>query len=263
MPLEEKKRHTNNSQNALVSIVTPSFNSEKYIQETIRSIQAQTYTHWEHIIVDDESSDQTVAIIQSLQKEDSRIKLFVLPENSGSAIARNKGIEEARGSYLTFIDSDDIWFTDFIENSIRTIQQKKIPFVFSSYKRSNEHLEFVYSDFIVPKRVTYTDILKTNSISCLTAFLDITTLGKKKMPLVRKRQDMGLWLQYLKEIDVAYGIQEPKAIYRIRKDSLSRNKWKLLQSQWYFYRKVEHLNIVQSAYYMLCWMYLGYQKYKD
>lgn len=262
MPSEEKKRPTKYVPEALVSIVTPSFNSEKYIEETIQSIQSQTHSNWEHIIVDDGSSDHTVSIIQKLQKEDPRIKLIVLSENSGSAVARNKGIECAKGSYLTFIDSDDIWFSDFIENSIKTIHQKGIPFVFSSYKRSNEQLEFIYSDFIVPQKVTYTDILKTNSISCLTAFLHVEVLGKKSMPLVRKRQDMGLWLKYLKEIDFAYGIQEPQAIYRIRKDSLSRNKLNLLQSQWYFYRKVEHMGVIKSAYYMLCWMYLGYRKYK-
>ena len=86
-------------------------------------------------------------------------------------------------------------FRIFIETSIKTIEKTGIHFVFSSYRRSNEDLEFVYSDFIVPDKVTYTDILKTNSISCLTAFIDIKTLGKKFMPEVYKRQDMGLWLR--------------------------------------------------------------------
>jgi hypothetical protein len=135
--------------------------------------------------------------------------------------------------------------------------------VFSSYKRSNENLEFVYSDFIVPQKVTYTDILKSNSISCLTAFVDIKKLGKKKMPEIFKRQDMGLWLQYLKEIPYAYGIQEPKAIYRIRENSLSRNKKNLIKYQWQFYREVEKLPIFQSIYYMLQWMYRGFMKYRN
>src|SRR5690606_19200085 len=114
-------------------------------------------------------------------------------------------------------------------NNIKTIKETRISFVFSSYKRSNEQLEFVYSDFIVPKKVTYTDILKTNSISCLTAFLDIKALGKKQMPLIRKRQDMGLWLKYLKVIPFAHGIQETQAIYRIRENSLSRKKSDLIK----------------------------------
>lgn len=246
----------------LVSIITPTFNSEAFISETIESVQGQTYSNWEHIIVDDGSTDGTWDLLQNLAANDSRIKVFSLNTNSGSAVARNKAIDEAQGNYMTFIDSDDIWFPDFIESSIKMITSSGIPFVYSSYRRSNEKLEFIYTDFIVPEKVSYIDILKTNSISCLTAFIDIEKLGKKKMPLVRKRQDMGLWLRYLKEIDFAKGIIEPKAIYRIRKDSLSRNKMGLLRSQWDFYRKVEKLNMLKSAYYMGCWMYYGMRKYR-
>jgi teichuronic acid biosynthesis glycosyltransferase TuaG len=247
----------------LVSIITPSYNSAKYIAETIQSVQNQSYDNWEMIIVDDCSLDNSEEVIIEIQKTDSRIHFFKLNQNSGSGIARNKGIEKASGDYMTFIDSDDIWFPKFIQNSIEAIQTSKAPFVFSSYRRSNEDLEFVYSDFIVPQKVTYTDILKSNSISCLTAFLDIKTLGKKFMPKIRKRQDMGLWLQYLKEIPFAYGIQEPQAIYRIRENSLSRNKSNLLKYQWEFYRDVEKLNIFQSIYYMLHWMYRGFMKYRN
>ena len=247
----------------LVSIITPSYNSAKYIAETIQSVQNQTYENWEMIIVDDCSSDDTEDIIKKIQQTDFRIHFFKLDQNSGSGVARNKGIEHASGDYMTFIDSDDIWFTDFIKNSIEAIQISKTPFVFSSYRRSNENLEFVYSDFIVPQKVTYSDVLKSNSISCLTAFVDIKRLGKKYMPKIRKRQDMGLWLQYLKEIPFAFGIQEPQAVYRIRKNSLSRSKSNLLKYQWKFYREVEKLSIFQSAYYMLHWMYRGYMKYRN
>ncbi|MGV7107618.1 glycosyltransferase family 2 protein [Flavobacterium sp. U410] len=247
----------------LVSIITPTFNSAKYIAETIRSVQDQTHDNWEMIIIDDGSSDETENIVVSLKEKDQRIHFYKLNQNSGPAIARNTGIEKAKGDYITFLDADDIWFPKFIETSIATIQETNIPFVFSSYRRGNEQLEFVYSDFIVPQNVTYTDILKSNSISCLTAFLDVKTLGKKFMPVIRKRQDMGLWLQYLKEIPFAYGIQEPQAIYRIRENSLSRKKSDLIKYQWQFYRQVEKLNIFQSVYYMLHWMYRGFLKYRN
>jgi len=144
----------------LVSIITPSYNSAKYIAETIQSVQNQTYTNWEMIIVDDCSSDNTEEIVKKIQQSDTRIHFFKLDQNSGSGVARNKGIEKASGDYMTFIDSDDIWFPEFIQNSIEAIQTSKAPFVFSSYRRSNEDLEFVYSDFIVPQKVTYTDVLK-------------------------------------------------------------------------------------------------------
>ena len=248
---------------ALVSIITPSYNSANFIAETIKSVQNQSYSNWEMILIDDGSIDNTEEIILSLIENDTRIQFYKLNQNSGPAVARNKGIEKATGTYMTFIDADDIWFPNFIEISIKTIQETGIPFVFSSYKRSNEMLEFVYSDFIVPPKVTYTDILKSNSISCLTAFLDIKSLGKKYMPLIRKRQDMGLWLQYLKEIPFAYGIQDTQAIYRIRENSLSRKKSDLIKYQWQFYREVEKLTILQSTYYMLHWMYKGFMKYRS
>ena len=248
---------------ALVSIITPSYNSAKFIAETIQSVQNQTYQNWEMIIVDDGSSDETESVVLSIIQNDNRIQFHKLSQNSGPAVARNTGIEKASGDYMTFIDADDIWFPTFIENNIKTIQKTGIPFVFSSYKRANEQLEFVYSDFIVPHKVSYTDILKSNSISCLTAFVDIKKLGKKYMPLIRKRQDMGLWLNYLKVIPFAHGIQETQAIYRIRENSLSRKKSDLIKYQWQFYREVEKLNVFQSLYYILHWMYRGFMKYRN
>lgn len=249
--------------NALVSIITPSYNSAKFIAETIQSVQNQTYPNWEMIIVDDGSSDETENVVLSIIQNDKRIQFHKLSQNSGPAVARNTGIEKASGDYMTFIDADDIWFPTFIENNIKTIRETGIPFVFSSYRRANEQLEFVYSDFIVPNKVSYSDILKSNSISCLTAFLDIKKLGKKYMPLIRKRQDMGLWLNYLKVIPFAHGIQETQAIYRIRENSLSRKKSDLIKYQWQFYRNVEKLNVFQSTYYMLHWMYRGFMKYRN
>ncbi|HEX8563947.1 MAG TPA: glycosyltransferase family 2 protein [Flavobacterium sp.] len=246
----------------LVSIVTPSFNSEKFITATISSVQDQTVSDWEMIIVDDCSWDSTTEIVSRIAAQDLRIKLIKLATNSGPAVARNTGINIAAGRYLTFLDADDIWFPDFIESSILAVTTHRIPFVFSSYRRSDEDLNFVYPDFIVPAKVTYFDILKSNSISCLTAFLDVEVLGKKTMPEIFKRQDMGLWLKYLKEIPYAYGIQEPKAIYRIRKNSLSRKKISLLKYQWQFYRKVENLNILSSGFYMCHWMWRGFMKYR-
>ncbi|MGM0634655.1 MAG: glycosyltransferase family 2 protein [Bacteroidota bacterium] len=249
--------------NDLVSVITPTYNAEKFVAETIKSVQEQTHSNWEMLIVDDASSDQTTQLVQEFADADYRIKLIKLNKNSGPAIARNTAITAAKGRYLAFLDADDLWFKFHLTESIEAIKTQNIPFVFASYKRTNERLEDVYSDFIVPQKVTYGDILKSNSISCLTAFIDISVLGKKMMPEIKKRQDMGLWLKYLKIIPFAYGIKKPHAIYRIRENSLSRDKKKLLKSQWYFYRKVEKIPFFKSVYYMLSWMYYGYQKYKN
>lgn len=246
----------------LVSIITPVYNAEKYIRETLISVQNQSYQNWEHILVDDGSSDQSGAIIQELSKSDPRIKYIKLTKNSGPAVARNTAIDLAKGRYLAFLDADDIWFDYHLKESLQFMSAHHYDFVFASYKRSNTDLDFVHSDFIVPQKVSYTDILKSNSISCLTAVIDTKIHGKKHMPLIRKRQDMGLWLSYLKEVKYAYGIEKPHAIYRMRGDSLSRNKFKLIKYQWEFYRRIEQLPLWKSFYYLVIWTYLGYKKYQ-
>jgi glycosyltransferase involved in cell wall biosynthesis len=244
----------------LVSIITPSYNSEKFISETIKSVLNQTYKNWEMLITDDGSTDNSYEIINKICEKDSRIKLFSI-KNAGPAVARNNSIKHAKGKYVAFLDSDDLWFSEFLSKSINCISKSE-GFVFSSYKRCNEiTLKEQYKDFIVPKKVTYMDILKTNSISCLTAFIDIEKLGKEYMPEVLYRQDMGLWLKYLKKINYAKGIKETLAIYRIRDNSHSRNKKKLLKPQWYFYRHVENLSFITSIYLMIVWAYRGFKKY--
>lgn len=246
--------------NDLVSIITPSYNSAQFIEATIKSVQKQTHQNWEMLITDDGSSDNSAEIISKIAQKDERIKLFKI-NNSGPGIARNNSIKNAKGNYLAFLDSDDLWFPEFLSSSLSKIKNSD-GFVFSSYKRCDENtLEEVFKDFIVPNKVNYTDILKTNSISCLTAFIDVDKLGKELMPEIMYRQDMGLWLKYLKKIEYAIGIQEPLAIYRIRKESHSRNKKKLLKPQWYFYRKVENISFLKSIYYMVMWAINGVKKY--
>ncbi len=246
--------------NSLVSIITPNYNASQFIAETIHSVQHQTYNNWELIIVDDCSTDNSVTIIKEFQKKDARIILIELKEIVGPAIVRNKGINIAKGKYLTFIDSDDIWLPEFIEISKKNIMNSD-GFVFASYHRFNEALEPKYKDFIVPSKVNYSDILKSNSISCLTAFINIEKLDKLYMPTILYRQDMGLWLKYLKKIDYAIGIQQPLAIYRIRKKSHSRNKFNLIKHQWNFYRNVAELSAWLSVYYLFSWMFYGVRKY--
>ena len=246
----------------LISIVTPNYNCEAYIEETIKSVISQTYQNWELLIIDDRSKDASVGIVKKYCLKDDRIQLFTSEKNQGPAKCRNKGIEQAKGDYLTFIDSDDLWLPTFLETSLKFVKKSE-GFIFSSYHRQDEQLLPKYKDFIVPKTVTYTDILKTNSISCLTAFIDIQKLGKLYMPDVLYRQDMGLWLSYLKKVDVAFGIQKPLAIYRIRENSHSRNKFNLLKHQWIFYRRIENLSILRTLYYFVLWMKNGIIKYAN
>lgn len=245
----------------LISIITPVHNSEKFISETIKSIQEQTYTNWELFLIDDCSTDNSVAIIKEILANDPRINLIKNEKNSGPAITRNKGIEAAKGDFITFLDADDIWFPTFLETSLKTCLDNNYEFVFSSYKRFDEELQPLISDFIVPEKVNYNQLLKACPIPCLTAFIDIRKIGKFYMPIMNKRQDWGLWLAILKKVDYAYGIQEPLAIYRMRKDSVSRSKRKLIPYVWKIYRDVEGFGVVKSSYYFFHWAFNGFKKY--
>lgn len=247
---------------ALVSIVTPLYNAEQYISQTINSILNQSYDNWELIIIDDVSSDNSLQVVEKYCAQDTRIRFILLEKNSGPAVARNTGIREAKGKYLTFIDSDDLWDKNFLEKSIEYIENKGCSFVFSSYRRSDENLNKLYDDYIVPYSINYSDLLKSNVISCLTAFIDIEKIGKIYMnDTFLSHEDYSLWLNILKKIDYAYGIKDVMATYRIRKKSVSRNKIKMANTQWKFLREVEKLPLIQTIYYFILYAYNGIRKY--
>lgn len=248
--------------NILTSIVTANYNSEQFIAETIISVQNQSIREWEWWIIDNGSSDTSPEIIKSFLSSDPRIKLIRLSSNFGPAKARNIGIAKATGRFLTFIDSDDIWKPCFLEISRKTIDAKNCSFVFASYERVNEKLQKVYSDFVVPNRVSYRDILKTNPISCLTAMIDLSSLGKHFMSEdLGTQEDYTLWLQLLRKVEFAFGIKEPLAQYRIRSSSFSRNKYQTAINQWKVYREKEQLGWLESIYYISNYVFHGLRKY--
>ena len=244
----------------LVSIILPSYNSEQFIAKSIESVINQTYKNWEMVIVDDCSLDNSNEIIEDYIKKDKRIKLIKLEKNSGPAIARNKAIKEAKGRYIAFLDADDLWKPAKLEKQLNFMKENDLSFTYSAYDLIDEEGNHL-GKFIPPKEVSYYSILKTNPIGCLTAIYDTRKLGKIYMPNILKRQDYGLWLKILKRINSVRGIIEPLAIYRIRKNSVSSNKLKAAKYQWKIYREVEKLNIIQSIYYFINYMYYGLKKY--
>jgi glycosyltransferase involved in cell wall biosynthesis len=247
--------------NNIVSIITPSYNSEKFIKDTIGSVLSQTYKNWEMIIVDDVSLDNSNEIIEEYCKKDSRIKLIKLAKNSGPAVARNRAIQEAKGRYIAFLDADDLWMSEKLEKQIKFMTDNDLAFTYSSYGLIDEYGNDLGS-FRTKESITYYDMLKTCSVGCLTAIYDTNKIGKVYMPNILKRQDYGLWLKILKEIGSTKGILEPLATYRILENSVSSNKIKAASYQWKIYREVEELNIFQSIYYFIQYAYYGIRKYK-
>lgn len=232
----------------IVSIVMPAYKWTGYIEKSIQSVINQTFKDWELLIVDDCSPDGTLERIKELTLYEPRIKVFGLIENSGAAVARNTAIEAAKGRYIAFLDSDDVWLPQKLEKQLLFMQEKKVDLVCSAYEKINENNE-VIGIVNVPEKVCYTDMLKMSTIGCLTAIYDTERLGKVYMPLIRKRQDLGLWLRILRKTNYAYGLNEVLAKYQVREGSISSNKFSAAQYTWRLYRDFEELNLARSIYY--------------
>ena len=248
-------------QNDIISIITPSYGSASFISDTVKSVLHQTYKHWEMIIVDDVSPDNSNKIIEEYIKKDSRIKLIKLKKNSGPAVARNRAIEEAKGRYIAFLDADDLWLPEKLEKQIVFMNDNKLSLSYTAYDLIDEEDKSL-GTFTPPAKVSYTSMLKTNSIGCLTAIYDTKYLGKVYFPDIVKKQDFALWLKILKTTDKALGITEPLSVYRIRKVSVSSSKIKNSLFVWKIFRAHEHLNLIQSAYYFMWYTINGLVKYK-
>jgi glycosyltransferase involved in cell wall biosynthesis len=237
--------------NKLVSIITPNYNSEKFIAKTISSVLEQTYEHWEMIIVDDASTDNSIKIINTFLDKDSRIQLHQLSTNVGAGVARNKAIEVSKGSFIAFLDSDDLWLPKKLEEQISFMNRNKYHFTHTSYEEINENGATTNKIINCKKKMNYAQMLNSNKIGCLTAVYNKDVLGKVYMPNIRKRQDYALWLQILKKEKFVYGIQKNLARYRDRSNSISNNKIEMLQWNWRLYTEVENLSYFRGIYYLL------------
>ena len=245
----------------LVSIIMPAYNAEKYIEEAIQSVLKQTYTNWELIIVNDNSADDTEKIIKKYQGEDKRIKLHSLPKNQGVANARNTAIQNARGRYLAFLDSDDMWLPEKVEKQIRFMRENYYVFTYHQYRRFT-NIDLLGNVVNIPSKLNYKEALKGNSIGCLTVCIDKSKIKPFLMPQQR-HEDYITWLNILKENKVvAYGLQDDLARYRIgTKESVSANKFKSAIWTWNIYRDSQKLTIMES---MRCFGYYligGISKY--
>jgi glycosyltransferase involved in cell wall biosynthesis len=229
----------------LISIITPTFNSASFLEETIESIICQTYTNWELLITDDCSTDSTWLTLEDYVKKDSRVKIFKLANNSGSGVARNNSIRNASGRFIAFCDSDDQWKPNKLEKQIEFMISNDLDLSYSNYEIVSELGEKI-GVIVSPHEVDYKKMLRNNYIGCLTAIYDTNRLGKVYMPEIRKRQDWALWLKILKKTPFAMNIQESLAVYRQRNKSISSNKIDLIKFNWHIYRNVEKFSAMKS-----------------
>lgn len=234
----------------LVSIITPTWNCSKYVEETIRSVQKQTWSNWEMIIVDDCSTDQTVELIKALAAEDPRIILLQQEENGGAAKARNRALEASKGRYIAYLDADDIWKPRKLEKQIRFMKKRKIGFSCISYEVIDDDGTKLNKEVHMLPKVDYVGFLTNNLLQTVGIMADVTIIDKKYfvMPDLRRRQDAATWLQVLKAGYKCYGLDEVLAEYRRAQGSLSANKVKAVKGVWGLYRDIEHLSLPFSCY---------------
>ncbi len=223
--------------------------------QALRSVQAQTHTDWELLAVDDASTDDSWDILTAAASEDDRIGPIRSDEPLGAAGARNRAIEQARGSWVAFLDSDDMWLPSKLTDQLAFGAETGAALTFGSYYKVEAEYDGEAAAFVPNGRliealpaVTYRTMLQANFIGCLTAMYNRDRLGTRLMPDLRKRQDYALWLSILRDGGTARGMTEPLALYRAaRPGSLSENKVELVRHNWHLYRKVEGLSAVRSA----------------
>lgn len=232
----------------LVSVVTPVYNAALFLEQTIQSVLNQTYPHWELILVDDGSTDASFEIAEAFSKKDSRIKSFQLKENQGAGVSRNFGIREAIGTYIAFLDADDLWTPEKLQKQLDFMIKNNCNICYSSYQLMNENGSLQTKIVEALPQLTFKKLLKSNYIGNLTGIYNAALLGKIYAPLMRKRQDWALWLSALKIENKAMGIQEPLAFYRVRKNSISQHKMSLLKYNYAVYREALGFNTLKSLY---------------
>ena len=245
-----------------VSIITPVFNAEKFIEKCINSVLSQTFKDWELILCDDRSTDNSVRIIKAFINKDPRIKLLSNKINGGAGVARNKALEYATGNYIAFLDGDDFWHEDKLKKQLEFIQKYNCGMVYSQYYVVNGGSNIPEYKICSPKMVTYEKMLCNDYIGFLTLMYDVKKVGKLFMPEIRKRQDWAYKLILLKNIKEAVGIQEPLAFYRIGNSSLSSNKVKLIKYNFEVFHKELGYSWLSSSFMMINFL-IHYFYYKS
>ena len=240
----------------LVSIIVPVYNAENYIRETISCVAAQTYGDWELLLVEDGSADDTPRIIQSSMEQEGtdRIRLIRQPSNMGAARARNRGLGEARGRYIAYLDADDLWVPEKLERELRFLREREAAFVFTGYEFADERGEGMGKVVHVPETLSYRQALSNTTIFTSTVMFDTGKIKRSllEMPTV-KSEDTALWFRVLRSGYTAWGLDENLVRYRRWGNTLSANKLEALRRIWHLYRDCEGLSLPRSAWHFVFW----------
>ncbi|MEY4616747.1 MAG: hypothetical protein RJB66_1707 [Pseudomonadota bacterium] len=236
-------------QQPLISVITPVYNAQDFLSATIESVLAQTYSHWELLLMmDAKSSDRSLLIAREWAARDQRIKVLESPEHQGVANNRNQGIAKASGAYMAFLDSDDLWRPEKLKKQLQFMQINQSTFSCHSYQQMSAAGQELQVIRRVPSQICYDDLLKENVIGCLTVMVESALLKRHPFKKDIPHEDFILWLDLLKEVPVAHGLDENLAQYRVLPQSRSGDKKRSALDRWHLYRHVLKLPLAKSLY---------------
>lgn len=244
----------------LVSIITPAYKAEKIVGETIRSVQAQSYPHWQMLVVDDGSPDGTADAVASFAVSDPRIRL-IRQTNAGPAMARQKALDYASGRYIAFLDSDDLWLPEKLTRQLAFMETHRAAFSYTGFRRIRADGSGTGHLIAIPPRLTYHSLLGNTAIATSTVLIDRAATGGFRMTKTYY-DDFVLWLEILKRGHVAWGLNEDLMRYRVMGGSVSRNKLKSAHMVWQTYRQIEQLTVPVAAIHFVCYMLHAWRKYR-
>ena len=241
----------------LISIITPNYNCERFISQTIESVLAQSYTNWEMIIVDDCSTDKSYQIALDYAGKDSRIKVLRNEKNSGAAVSRNNALDVAKGDYIAFLDSDDLWEPQKLEKQISFMLENSCDFCYTRYDLINENNEGTGKIARIPNRLSYSKLLHHDFIGCLTAIYRFDIAREIRSFNIKNNNDYGLFLQVVKNAKNPCGLQNVLAHYRIRQSGISRKKFKKVKPYFELMRKYLHIPVIIACWFLFTNIFIG------
>jgi teichuronic acid biosynthesis glycosyltransferase TuaG len=246
---------------ALVSIITPAYRAAEFVGDTIKSAQCQDHSDWEMLVVDDCSPDETCARVAAFAAADPRVRLIRQTANAGPAAARNIALEQAKGRYIAFLDSDDLWMPGKLSTQLRFMHEREAALSYTDFRRITQDGATVGRRVSVPSRLTYHDLLCNTAIVTSTVMLDREKTGSVSMPDA-PYDDYALWLMLLRSGHIAHGLRVDLVRYRVVSGSVSRSKRTSALRVWRTYRDVEALGLVRSAWSFANYAVRGWLKYK-
>lgn len=246
----------------LVTVVMPVYNADRFLREAVDSVVSQTYRNWELLILDDCSTDKSLQIAHEYEQMDCRIRVVESEHNSGVAKVRNRGIREAKGEYIAFLDSDDIWTPDKLEKQVELAKQANANVVYCSYDFLDENSVQINKPFIVPAETNYKKMLACNVIGCSAAMVDSRLLKQHPFNVNFYHEDYVLWMELLSIPGVvAAGDTQVLMHYRRVSGSRSNNKEKAAKERWNIYRKALGLSFTESIWAFAKYTVNGILKY--